>query len=348
MWQFLAGAGLQGIGSLLGARKAAKAARAAANIQAGQAQENAAQARAMPYELNPYEQKSAEQWSGNVRNVYDEAGNLVMDTAQGAAAGARGAAQTANTYLDPYLQQGQGANTTLADWATQKLTGPQAQFEFSQNDPSYKWRLAQGEQALQRSAAARGALTGGGTMKALTRYAQGAASQEYGAEHARWLAEQDLANRGQALGATTLSGLAQRGLEAGTGMGRNLLAGEELAGNWMTQGARTAGDFRGRGAEYQSNMMNNSTLNQLNRIYEGEALGRGYMTDRATALAGGEVGAANAWNQGLQGAFGAAGQGLTLSGLMGAKPPMAAWPNQGRIPGLPPQYSIPGSPSYWR
>lgn len=49
-----------------------------------------------------------------------------------------------------------------------------------QNDPGYQFRLQQGQQALQNSAAARGGLLTGGTAKALTDYNQNAASGEYG------------------------------------------------------------------------------------------------------------------------------------------------------------------------
>lgn len=47
------------------------------------------------------------------------------------------------------------------------------------NDPSYLWRVSQGERALQQSAAARGTLRTGGTLKGLIDYGQSAASQEY-------------------------------------------------------------------------------------------------------------------------------------------------------------------------
>lgn len=49
-----------------------------------------------------------------------------------------------------------------------------------QADPGYQWRLQQGQQALERSAAARGGLLSGRAAKDMTNYAQGAASQEYG------------------------------------------------------------------------------------------------------------------------------------------------------------------------
>lgn len=48
-----------------------------------------------------------------------------------------------------------------------------------QNDPGFQFRLQQGQQALERSAAARGGLLTGGTAKDLANYQQGLASQEY-------------------------------------------------------------------------------------------------------------------------------------------------------------------------
>jgi len=48
-----------------------------------------------------------------------------------------------------------------------------------QNDPGYQFRLSQGEQALQQSAAAKGHLRTGGTLKDILGYGQNFASSEY-------------------------------------------------------------------------------------------------------------------------------------------------------------------------
>lgn len=48
-----------------------------------------------------------------------------------------------------------------------------------QTDPGYQFRVAQGQQALERSAAARGGVQSGGTLKDLTQYNQDFASNEY-------------------------------------------------------------------------------------------------------------------------------------------------------------------------
>jgi hypothetical protein len=58
--------------------------------------------------------------------------------------------------------------------------GPEAAQNFLTMDPGYGFRFSEGLKALERSAAARGGLLSGGTGKALTRYGQEAASQEYG------------------------------------------------------------------------------------------------------------------------------------------------------------------------
>jgi hypothetical protein len=46
-------------------------------------------------------------------------------------------------------------------------------------DPGYAFRLSEGQQALDRQAAARGGLISGGALKAATRYGQDMGSQEY-------------------------------------------------------------------------------------------------------------------------------------------------------------------------
>jgi hypothetical protein len=65
-------------------------------------------------------------------------------------------------------------------------------------DPSYQFRLDQGAQQLNQTNAFKGILRTGGAAKALTDYAQNAASQEYGNVYARKASEADR-NFGQAL-----------------------------------------------------------------------------------------------------------------------------------------------------
>ena len=54
-----------------------------------------------------------------------------------------------------------------------------------ENTNAYKFRFNQGQQALERSAAAKGMLNSGNTLAELARYGQGMASDEYGREFER-------------------------------------------------------------------------------------------------------------------------------------------------------------------
>lgn len=75
----------------------------------------------------------------------------------------------------PWMQAGQ---SSLADMMRMLQGG----YDSSQmaNDPGFQFRMQEGQKALERSAAARGGLNSGGTMKGLARYSQGLASEEFG------------------------------------------------------------------------------------------------------------------------------------------------------------------------
>ena len=81
-------------------------------------------------------------------------------------------------YFQPYAQGGQAGFQNA-------LNMQSGGFEYSPNDPSYNWRFNEGVRAIDRSAAARGALNSGGTLKALANYGQGLASTEFGADFDR-------------------------------------------------------------------------------------------------------------------------------------------------------------------
>jgi len=87
------------------------------------------------------------------------------------------------TGINPAL----GAFGSLSTPWTQQFNAPTDVTE--QNDPGYQFRLAEGQKALERSAAAKGGLLSGGTAKALDRYGQDYASGEYGNVYNRALGE---------------------------------------------------------------------------------------------------------------------------------------------------------------
>jgi len=85
----------------------------------------------------------------------------------------------AKGYQRPWYDYGQKALTDFQAWGSD----PNA----ITSDPSYKWRLGQGTEALENSAAARGGLLSGNTGKDLQDYGQRAASEEYANEFGRWM-----------------------------------------------------------------------------------------------------------------------------------------------------------------
>lgn len=121
----------------------------------------------------------------------------------------------------PYLEAGKQALSRLSTGLQQggEFSSP---FTFNQNDPSYQWRLQQGQRAMDASAASRGMLFTGGQMKALQDYGQNAASQEYSNEFNRFQA--DRANRFNMLsgvsgtGQTAVSGANSAGTNAASAM----------------------------------------------------------------------------------------------------------------------------------
>ncbi|MFD1216417.1 hypothetical protein [Microbulbifer celer] len=85
----------------------------------------------------------------------------------------------------PYAQTGQTANRMIQD----VMDGDFSSFYES---PDYQFRLEQGEQALERGAAARGMNLSGATLKDLNRFGQGLASTEYGNWYNRLVGQQGL------------------------------------------------------------------------------------------------------------------------------------------------------------
>jgi hypothetical protein len=72
-----------------------------------------------------------------------------------------------------------GYQFTMADLMANMPNSQMPTMDQLQMDPGYQFRLNQGLNALQGSAAARGSLQSSGTMKDILDYSQGAASQEY-------------------------------------------------------------------------------------------------------------------------------------------------------------------------
>lgn len=133
-------------------------------------------------------------------------------------------------------------------------------------DPGYGFRLSEGLKALERSQAARGGLMSGGTGKALQRYGQDMASQEYGNAFNRFYQEREallnpllsLSGRGQT--SATQTGQAaqqfgQQGAQSLTGIGNAMAAGQVGQANAINQAI-------GQGVSMYNQGQNQNLLNQ--------------------------------------------------------------------------------------
>jgi hypothetical protein len=142
----------------------------------------------------------------------------------------------------------------MAPWTTPfKARSP----EEITKDPAYQFQLKQGAEALQRSAAARGTLLTGGTLKDLEGYAQGLASTFNDKYYNRDIGEYQMANgifnqnqqnqfgrlAGVAgIGADTASGYGNTAAGLITGAGNATAAGQAGSASAWANGLQGAGN----------------------------------------------------------------------------------------------------------
>lgn len=176
----------------------------------------------------------------------------------------------------PWLKAGQGA---LSQMQAMNAAGPPqfTQQDFLNNqDPAYQFDLQQGQQALQRSAAAQGSLMSGGTLKDLTTYSQGQASNEYQNAYNRFMNGQNtqfnrlasVAGMGQtATGQLNQGGMNMANNVSGTmsSLGNAQGASQIAQGNVWGDTLSSLGS--GAGNTFMQGQANNNMNNLLNRMY---------------------------------------------------------------------------------
>jgi hypothetical protein len=171
--------------------------------------------------------------------------------------------RTAATQLDAYDNPGRGATLRMAELAG--LGGnPNSALNALRSDPAYQFRMQQGVSALDRSAAARGMLQSGAQQKALARFGQGLASEEYGNIFNRVGAVQG--NAQQAAGAlsnlymnrgTTLGNLATGQASQNQNLAMNT---SNALGNYaMAGGQARASGYEGMASGINSGLQNGLT-----------------------------------------------------------------------------------------
>jgi hypothetical protein len=264
------------------------------------------------------------QGQANVSTAGSNAQQVMAGATTNATQGEMGAIQGANqglsnvygqqqSNLNPYLATGSNAtqmmNTALAPGGALagQFTAPTAQ--QVQNTPGYQFQLQQGQQAVQRQAAASGLLNSGGTAKALDQYSQGLASTYYQNAFNNSLQgyqtnySNTLNSLGQAqnMGLNASSQFNQAAMNYGNTSGANIMQGQAIIGNTGMTGAQSEAATGVNTAEYGANLG-----------VQGTNLGANYFMQGAEGTAAGQMGTANAMNNmvgGLSGSLANYGYG---------------------------------------
>jgi hypothetical protein len=151
------------------------------------------------------------------------------------------------TDQEPWRIAGEKALQTIQERPDFQFT---AESFMQMKDPSYDFRMQEGVNALDRSAASRGRLLSGAQDRAVTRYGSDLASQEYGNAFSRAMAtdqynlgkQQSLAGVGQS--ATNV--VSQAGANAASGIAQSAMSGAAAQGNAAIAGGQaTAGMYSG-------------------------------------------------------------------------------------------------------
>lgn len=236
--------------------------------------------------------KSATELEIEARN---HAADLQKEAADNALALQREQWTTQQANMAPWLQAGQTSLQSLLTGMGLGTGGPLTSGElvrpFSmadfQQDPGFAFRLAEGQKALERSAAARGGILTGGALKAATRYGQDMASQEFNNAFNRF-------NIGQSNAYNRFANIAGLGQSSANQLG-------QFGQNYANQAG-------GIGQNYANNAGN---------IYMNSAGNIGDLqTQAANARASGYMGSANAWNSALGGIGGNIMNSILLSQLL--------------------------------
>src|ERR1051326_3285967 len=179
--------------------------------------------------------KAAEAQAGAAQHASDIQWNMYQTTRQDQApwraAGQAGLGQLAWLLgVKPEGDYFKGQNYNPKDFGAFNHAFGAADFKV---DPGFQFRLDEGNKALQRSAAARGSLYSGGPLKALDRYSQGLASQEYDSAYNRFMNDRSQRFNQLAslagLGQTANGQIAQVGMNAANNIGQNVLGAGSAA-----------------------------------------------------------------------------------------------------------------------
>jgi hypothetical protein len=164
----------------------------------------------------------------------------------------------------PFREAGITALNKLIPMATEYTPFGMDQF---QQDPGYAFRMSEGMKGLERSAAARGGLLSGSTLKGIQRFGQDLGSQEYQNAFNRYQTErqarlnplQSLAGVGQ----TTSQQLGAAGTQMAGNVGQALGAGAQARASGYVGGANALSGALGNYMNYNQSQQQNALLQQM-------------------------------------------------------------------------------------
>lgn len=168
---------------------------------------------------------------------------------------------------------GIGQDRTAPDFG--KYAGDFGMRDF-QADPGYGFRLSEGMKALERSAAARGGLLSGATMKGITRFGQDTASGEFMNAFNRYQTNRsNQLNPLQSLmgaGQTSTNALTAAAGQTGAGMGSTYMGmGQGVANAQMAGGAARASGYTGMANALTGGLSTGANLYMQAPIYNAMA-----------------------------------------------------------------------------
>ena len=225
---------------------------------------------------------------GTAGSMYaaDKAAGAQKRAARDAAAAQEQAYARQEELQEPFRQAGLTAQNRLLDYLalSEDKTAPgygkyARDFSMAEYtaDPGYGFRMSEGMKALERSAAARGGLLSGATLKGIQRFGQDLASQEYMTAFNRYQANRaNQLNPLQSLmgaGQTSTNVLTGAAGQTGQGMANTAMAGGQARAsgymnmaNALNQGLSTGAGFAAQYPLLESQMNLNRARTQY---YQG-------------------------------------------------------------------------------
>lgn len=179
---------------------------------------------------------------------------------------------------EPYRRAGEQALNKLVPLTDYQKFG----MDQYKEDPGYAFRLAEGQKALDRQAAARGGLISGSALKAATRYGQEMGSQEYTNAFNRYQTER----AAQLQPLQSLAGVGQTSAQTMGSAGQAMTAGISNSlgnyGNAASDAYMGAANARASGYVGGANALNSSIGNIGNMYMQNKYMNQRYPTVGAT------------------------------------------------------------------